>query len=80
MGIGRLAQEYGQALTLWGGVPVETLVRGTPEETRAFVRQAVECARRSPRFILGSSHTLCDGARYDNVMALFDEYARLAGR
>jgi len=63
-------------MALWGGVPVEHLVSGSPEEVRQDVRAALEIAREGG-FILGSTHSIAVGARYDNFMALLDEFVRL---
>ncbi|HOW86760.1 MAG TPA: uroporphyrinogen decarboxylase family protein [Candidatus Aminicenantes bacterium] len=77
MDLGRLKREYGGRITLWGGVAVENLVAGSPEDVRADVRRAMACAKPGGRFILGSSHSVAVGAKYDNFMALLDEHAEL---
>ncbi len=64
-------------MTLWGGVAVENLVGGTAEAARADVRRAMACAKRDGRFILGSSHSVAVGTKYDHYMAMLDEYHRL---
>jgi uroporphyrinogen-III decarboxylase len=77
MDICRLKREYGTRIALWGGVAVENLVGGTPEDVRADVRRAMECAKPGGRFILGASHSIAVGTKYDNYMAMLDEYAKL---
>jgi uroporphyrinogen-III decarboxylase len=77
MDICRLKKDYGDKLALWGGVAVENLVGGTPEDVRADVRRAMECAKPGGRFILGASHSIAVGTRYDNYMAMLDEHAQL---
>lgn len=77
MDIGELKQRVGDRLTLWGGVAVELLMSGTPSEVRAEVRRAMELAKPGGRFILGSSHSIAVGTRYDNFMAMVDEYHKL---
>jgi uroporphyrinogen-III decarboxylase len=77
MDLCRLKRDYGDRIALWGGVAVENLVGGGPEDVRADVRRAMACAKPGGRFILGSSHSVAVGTRYDNYMALLDEYARL---
>lgn len=72
-----LKKSHGDKLTLWGGVWVEHLMGGTPEEVRADVRRAMRCAKPGGRFILGSSHSVAVGAHYDNYMAMLDEYHKL---
>jgi uroporphyrinogen-III decarboxylase len=77
MDICRLKRDYGDRITLWGGVAVEHLVGGTPEDVRADVRRAMGCAKPGGRFILGASHSIAVGTRYDNFMALLDEHSKL---
>jgi uroporphyrinogen-III decarboxylase len=77
MDICRLKRDYGDRISLWGGVAVEHLVGGSPEDVRADVRRAMACAKPGGRFILGSSHSIAVGTRYDNFMALLDEHAKL---
>ena len=78
MDIAEVKRRYGQSMTLWGGVPVEQIVAGEPSDVRASVRRAMEVAKAGGRFILGTSHSIAVGARYDNFMALLDEHARSA--
>ncbi|MBN2264947.1 MAG: hypothetical protein JW775_03950, partial [Candidatus Aminicenantes bacterium] len=77
MDICRLKRDYGDRIALWGGVAVEHLVGGGPEDVRADVRRAMACAKPGGRFILGSSHSVAVGTKFDNYMALLDEHARL---
>ncbi len=72
-----LKKSHGDRLTLWGGVAVENLLSGTPEDVRRDVRRAMACAKPGGRFILGSSHSVAVGTRYDNYMAMLDEYRKL---
>jgi len=78
MDLARLKPEYGDKLTLWGGVAVENLVSGTPEDIRRNVRRAMEIGKPGGRFILGASHSIAVGTKYDNYRAMLDEYAKLA--
>lgn len=78
MDICKVKKRYGDKMTLWGGVSLENLQSGTPEDVRADVRRAMECAKPGGRFILGSSHSIAVGTKYGNYMAMLDEYYRLA--
>ncbi len=78
MDICSIKKKYGDRIALWGGVALENLVAGTPEDVRRDVRRAMACAKPGGRFILGSSHSIAVGSRYENVMAMIDEYHRLA--
>ena len=77
MDLCRLKRDYGDRITLWGGVAVENLVGGAPEDVRADVRRAMACAKPGGRFILGASHSVAVGTKYENYMAMLDEYRRL---
>jgi hypothetical protein len=77
MDICAIKKTHGDRLALWGGVAVEHLVGGTPDEVRDDVRRAMSCAKQGGRFILGSSHSIAVGTRYDNFMAMIDEHQKL---
>jgi uroporphyrinogen-III decarboxylase len=59
-------------------VAVENLVGGTPEAVRADVRRAMAACKPGGRFILGSSHSIAVGTRWENHQAMLDEWRRLA--
>lgn len=77
MDICELKKLYGDKITLWGGVSLEHIVSGTQEDVRKDVRRAMECAKAGGRFILGTSHSVAVGSKYDNYMAMLDEYHKL---
>lgn len=77
MEVGRLKALYGDRLAFWGGVPVELLIEGTPDEVRAAVRTAMERGAPGGGFILGPSHSVAKNTRYENFMAMLDEFVRL---
>jgi hypothetical protein len=77
MDLCELKQSHGDRIALWGGVSVEHIVSGSPEEVRQDVRRAMECAKPGGRFILGTSHSVAVGSNYDNYMAMLDEYHKL---
>jgi hypothetical protein len=77
MDLATLKKEIGDKMTLWGGVAVEHLISGAPEDVRDDVRRAMACGKPGGRFILGASHSIAVGTRYDNYMAMLDEYHRL---
>ncbi|OQX89089.1 hypothetical protein B6D60_00225 [candidate division KSB1 bacterium 4484_87] len=76
MDICELKQSYGDKITLWGGVNLENIQSGTPEDVRNDVRRSMKCAKSGGRFILGISHSVAVGSNYDNYMAMWDEYFR----
>ncbi len=78
MDICAVKHSHGDRLALWGGVAVENILGGTLEDVRQDVRRAMQCAKPDGGFILGSSHSIDVGSKYDNFMALLDEHRRLA--
>ena len=78
MDLRQLKRDWGDRIALWGGVPTETLMHGTAEETRAAVRDAIDAAAEGGGFILGSSHSIAVGVRPENYLAMLDEL-RLRG-
>jgi uroporphyrinogen decarboxylase len=77
MEVGKLKALFGDRLCFWGGVPVELLIGGTPDQVRQAVRQAMERGAPGGGFILGPSHSVAFGTRYENFMALLEEFVRL---
>jgi hypothetical protein len=80
MEVGKLKAQFGDRLSFWGGVPVELLIAGTAAEVRQAVRSAMEAGAPGGGFILGPSHSIAMNTRYDNFMAMLDEFVRLRER
>ena len=77
MDVGLLKERYGGRLCFWGGVPVETLIAGTPADVRRDVRAAMEKGAVGGGFILGPSHSVAKNTPYENFMAMLDAYVEL---
>ena len=81
MDLESLYQRYGDRLAMWGGVMVEHLVNGTPEQVRADVEEAFRIAAGGRGgFILGTSHSVAVGTRYENFMTMIETAQRLNER
>lgn len=80
MDVGDLKAEYGDRMAFWGGVSLDVLIQGTPDDVRKEVCQALEAGAPGGGFILGPSHSIAKGTRYENFMALLDEFDRLRDR
>ena len=80
MEVGRLKELYGGSLSFWGGVPVELLIAGTAEEVRQSVRVAMAAGAPGGGFILGPSHSIAMNTKYDNFMAMLEEFDSLRDR
>lgn len=77
MEIGFLRDTFGERIVFWGGISTEILISGEMEDVRKNVREAIEKAKRGG-IILGPSHSIAFGTKYDNFMALIDEYEKNA--
>lgn len=77
MSIPNLIEHFGARLCIWGAVPLEVLNQGTPEDARREVRTSLEQGKEAPGFILGPSHSIAFGTKYDNFMAMLDEFEKL---
>jgi hypothetical protein len=77
MDLGETKAAWGRRICLWGGVPVELLVDGGPDEVRAAVRKALGAGIPGGGYIFGSSHSIAVGTKYDNFMAMLDEFEKL---
>jgi hypothetical protein len=62
--------------SLWGGVQVETLINGEPADVRREVAEFMNRFNGQTGVILGTSHSIAVGTKYDNFMALLDEYCK----
>ena len=70
--IDRYKREIGDRVTLWGGVSCGDLCTASPEEIRRQARFAIRHCAPGGGFILGSSHNLMIGTRYENFGAMLD--------
>jgi uroporphyrinogen-III decarboxylase len=77
MELGGLKRDFGDHLTFWGGISLEVLITGGPDDCRKNIRHAMETGAPGGGFILGPSHSIACGTPYDNFMAVLDEYTRL---
>jgi uroporphyrinogen-III decarboxylase len=74
MDLGEVKARVGDKMALWGGVRVENLVSGTPDDVRRDVEQALEVGAPGSGFILGTTHSVAVGTQYENFMAMLDAY------
>ncbi len=78
MDLDKLKDRFDNRILFWGGIAVETLVKGTPQEVRQNVRQAAQTAKHRKGIILGPSHSIAYGTPYENFMAMLDEFQKQA--
>jgi len=77
MDISKLKKKYGKDMSFWGGVAVENLVGGTMEDVINDVKHTYETCKDDGGFILGPSHSIAYGTKYDNFMAMLDTHDKL---
>ncbi len=74
MDVAEIKESYGDRLLPWGGIPVEHLVSGSTDDVRGDVAHAMEHYKPGGRYIFGSTHSIAVGTKYDNFMAMADEF------
>ena len=77
---GRLKREFGEELCFWGG-GVDTqrmLPFGTPEEVREQVRENAAVFSDGGGFVFNPVHNIQTGVPVENIVAAYDEAARVA--
>lgn len=77
MDVRLLKEQYGDDMTIWGGISNENLVGGSPEDIEREALYAITGAAPGGHFIYGASHSLAVGARRDNVLKMRDMRDRL---
>jgi len=79
MDMARLKEQYRNRLTLWGGVSVESLIGGTPDDVTGEMREAIRVAAPGGGLIAGAAHSIGVGTKYENYQAMIrtlNEYGR----
>jgi uroporphyrinogen decarboxylase len=67
-----LKEQVGARLCLVGGVDLDILIRGTPEEVALETRQKIQEAGRGGGYIVGSSNTIPDSVPLGNYRSMVD--------
>jgi len=84
MEIGGLRRDFGARLSFWGGIALDDLILGTPADVRRNLRRTLarvfSAGPARTGFILGPSHSIAKGTKYENFRALLDEFDRLKDR
>jgi uroporphyrinogen decarboxylase len=76
MDIGQVKRDYGHRLCLVGNIPMDDLVRKTPVEIEAQVRDRIACIGAGGGYIISSSNSLTDAMKPENVLAMRDAIRR----
>jgi hypothetical protein len=70
MDMGKLKTRYGSRLCFFGGVNAETLISGSPGDTRQEVKSAIEEAGAGGGLVLATSNVVPPGATFENYSAM----------
>jgi uroporphyrinogen-III decarboxylase len=74
-----LTKRFGDKIIFWGGISTEILISGTREDVKKNVKDLIEkFKKKNLRFIIGPSHSIAYGTKYDNFMTLIEEYEKNA--
>ena len=76
MDLAAIKRDYGRKFAAWGGISVEHLVSGTPDDIKKEVDEAMTRFKHGGRYIFGSTHSICVGTKYDNFMTMVDEFEK----
>lgn len=76
MDISRLKEKYGGRLCLFGGINVETLIAGTPDEARKEALYALKYGAPGGGLVLTGGNILEPGTRAENYQAVTDAWQR----
>jgi uroporphyrinogen decarboxylase len=74
MDLSKLVICYGERLCFWGGIDVDYLVSGSPEDVRRVVKDSILHASRHYGLVLTSGNTLMVGVNFDNYKAMLDAH------
>jgi len=69
-------QKYSGQVSILGGVDVDLLSRGTPEQVRQRVREILEVCGKNGRYCLGSGNSVTNFVPRENYRAMLEEGMR----
>lgn len=72
MDLAKLKAEYGDSACLFGGIDVDWLVEGTPEQVRQVTRSAIDSAGSGGGLVVTSGNTIMVGVRCENYLAMLE--------
>ena len=79
MDIYQIKKDYGEKLTLWGGIDVKTISGGDLDKLHDEIRDKVNFAKQNGGYIFGSDHSIPDNvplATYEKMVQWGLEYGR----
>jgi uroporphyrinogen decarboxylase len=79
MDLGEVKRRYGDRLSLIGGVDVDLLARGTPEEVRQRVQICIEMAGTGGGYCVGSGNSIPEYVKFENYIAMLEATREFGG-
>lgn len=68
-----IKSRFGQALCLWGAIDGQhAVVRGTPDEVRAHVREVLDIGAQGSGFVAGPTHSFTEDTPLENIAAVYE--------
>ena len=77
MPVGEFKKKYGRRITPLGGLDVDVICRGTPQELRAYARRQIEACWYDGYWALGTGNSLTDYMPVENYMIVLEEGRRM---
>mgnify|MGYP000421492683 CR=1 FL=1 len=79
MDLAELKREFGHDLCFHGGVDIQELLpRGTPEDIRREVKRLIDVGSPGGGYIISTAHNILPDVPIENVLALYEAYAKFA--
>jgi uroporphyrinogen decarboxylase len=75
----KFQERYGEKLAVLGGVDINRLSAGTPDEVRAHTRYLVERCGARGRYAIGSGNSIPSYVPFENYLAMLDEAHEVNG-
>ncbi len=73
MDIGNIKKEFGDKLSLHGGVDIQrVLPLGTPNDVVAEVKRVIRLAARNGGYILAGAHNIQPDTPVENIQSMFE--------
>ena len=74
--VAEMQRRYGDRIAILGGIDVDILTRGTPDEVRKYVRGVIDVCGPRGRYAVGSGNSIPSYIPLENYMTMIDEALR----
>ena len=69
----KVYKKYGDRISILGGIDVDLLSRGTPEQVKARTREVLEACAPGGGYCVGSGNSVTNYVKIENYFAMIDE-------